>query len=273
MIEYRDLPSDIVDLLAEQLLQIGSAEDVSDADSQSAKALLQTLVERHPTSVETARLARSTAGQSTADNLIQQDSSAMAFVNAYSADSEARIRSIVPLLSAMGVKVAGGNEDVGMEVLDPTDKASAIEKIQLLLADSEDAVVAALYEAVKQDASTYINTLTSARYLETVQPAFIADKPNPTLRLHHLQFIAKHLPAGDAEASQQVFDKLLFPNLLVTKSKASLSDAELKVVLGKGFFAEHELLRSNAMISALKDAQGGTAIARNSVMVDAITRT
>lgn len=272
MIEYRDLPTDIVGLLAEELLRIGSEEDISDTDSQSAKSLLQALVERHPTHVEAARLARTTAGHSTAENLIQQDNSAMAFVNAYSADSEARIQSIVPLLSAMGVNVAGSEGDVAMEAVESTDKEAAIEKIQLLLADTEDAVVSALYQAVDNDATTFVETLTSARYINTVQSAFVADKPNSAIRLHHLQFIAKHLPAGNPVVSQQVFDKLLFPNLLSTKTKASLSEAELKVILGKGSFREHELLASDAMVSALKDAQAGTATAKNLVMADAIAR-
>jgi hypothetical protein len=273
LIEYRDLPTGIIDLLSGRLLRIGSAKKVSDDDAQSAKSLLQALVERHPTRVEAARLARTTAGHKTSEDLLQQDSSAMAFVNAYSADSEARIRSIVPLLSAMGVNATSNDGDVEMEVVETTDKVSAIEKIQLLLADSEQAVVAALYKAVEKDASTFINILTSARYIETVQPAFIADKPDSDLRLNHLQFIAKHLPTGNSEASQLVFDKLIFPNLLVTKSKASLSDAELKVILGKGFFREHELLCNDAMVAALKDAQAGNATARNAVMVKAISGT
>lgn len=273
MIEYRDLPTEIVDILAEQLLRVGSAEDISDTDAQSAKSLLQALVERHPTHVEAARLARVTAGHSTAENLLQKDSSAMAFVNAYSADSEARIQSIAPLLSAMGVKVAGSDEDVTMETADSTDKESAIEKIQLLLVDSEDAVISAVYRAVDNDATTFIDTLTSARYIDTIKSAFVADKPNSAVRLHHLQFIAKHLPAGDAGVSQQVFDKLLFPNLLSTKTKPSLSEAELKVILGKGSFREHELLASEAMVSALKDTQAGASAAKNLVMADAISRT
>ena len=272
MIEYRGLSIDIVDLLSEQLLSIGSADESTDADIQSAKSLLQALVERHPTHVEAARLARSSAGHLTADNLLQQDGSAMAFVNAYSADSDARIKSIVPLLRTMGVNMISTDGDSDMENTETGDKESAMEKIQLLLADSEEAVVAALYEAIMKDASTFIDILTPDRYIQTVQSTFIADKPNGAVRLLHLHFIAKHLPAGDAVVSQQVFDKLLFPNLLSTKSKPSFSQAELKVILGKGFFARHQLLCSDAVVSALKDAQAGTPSAGNLDLAEAISR-
>lgn len=269
LIEYRDLPNEIVDLLSEKLLDIGSDSASSESIAHSTKALLQQLVERHPTHVEAARLVRSAAGKAIPETLLDQDSSAVAFVNAYSADSAARIRSIAPILSAMGVKRASSDADSVMEAVETADKESAIEKVQLLLSDTEETVIAALYEASEADASTFIEVLTPNRYITAVEPAFVADKPNPAVRLQHLRFLAKHLSTTDAKISREVYNKLIFPNLLTTKTRPSFSQAEVEVIAGTGSFLQPDLVGSEPMVATLKDTT--TGVARNLAIVDAIS--
>lgn len=268
---------ELIDLIASTLLDIGSRPSSSEATLEATKTLLASLVERHPTHIERARLARASAGQQTVDTLIEEDSSAMAFVNAYSADSAARIRSISPLLDVIGVKSRSADGDLEMEDEVASDKQSAIEKLQLLLADSEQAVVEALYSEIDHDASTFIDAISTKTYVESIAVSFQPAKVASPTRIHHLRFIAKHLSLESPELQQQVFGTLIGPNLLVAAKQASLSSAEWDVLIGKGHFRQHELLSHKAVLAASRKAKSSTVqskdegVALNTITVDALS--
>lgn len=200
----------------------------------------------------------------------------MAFVNAFSADSAARIRSIAPLLNAMGVATTSAGGDVSMQDGELSDKLSAIEKIQLLLTDTEVEVIKALYTEIGSDATTFFGVLSVEKYLDSVQPVFISRQSPSPVRIAHLGFIADHLPAGTAGTEADIFGKLVFPNLLVTASRSSFTNEEFDILSSKGFFKYHDLLQDETISKAFHQAKSSVVktkeegVAFNHMMVQAI---
>lgn len=276
LIGYKALPNDIVDLLAERLLELGSDSSSPATTLTTSAALLQTLAERHPANVEIARLSRVSAGKPISQEILGQADSAMAFVNAYSADSASRIRSIAPLLSAMGVRSSTANGDDSMQGADHGDLESATEKIELLLADSEAEVIESLYVELKSDVSSFLDVFTSARYLEAVKPTFTGNQSASLARSLHLRFMAEHLPIKSRTTDVAVFDQIILPNLLVTVSKSSFTTQELGILLSEGFFLQHQLLRDNDVARLLKQAESSppetkeNAVSFNQTLMEAV---
>jgi hypothetical protein len=274
LVTYRSIQPELVATIAARLLEIGSEPSSSEETIEASKALLTTLVERHPVQVDQARLARVTAGKETADTLVDQDTSSMAFVNAYSADAAARIRSIPPLLRAMGLN-AGDDDDIEMEE-SVEDRQSAVEKILILLGDDDKTVIEALYSHVEQSSAKFLETLDPATYIATITPHFDTVKPVPAIRSQHLAFISRlDLSSWSEDDSVNMFMSLIFPSLLATANRPCLSRDEWSI-LEKGFFAKHELTSSSEFKKAISQAKSantsdkveGTAL--NPVLMNAV---
>jgi U3 small nucleolar RNA-associated protein 10 len=255
LVTYRGIQPELITTVASRLLEIGSDSTSSETTVAASKELLTTLVERHPAQVDQARSARVAAGKETMENLVDEDKSSMAFVNAYSADAAARIRSIAPLLRAMGVHAG---EDIDVE-MDETveDRQSAIEKIVLLLGDDDKAVIEALYTNLEQNASTFLDILQPARYLDAVASQFDTAKPVPAIRSQHLRFVAKHIDHSSLSETDSVavFMQVVFPSLLSTANRASFSQIEWSIVAEKGFFQKHELTGTKDFRKAVEQAK------------------
>jgi hypothetical protein len=274
LVTYRSIQPELVATIAARLLEIGSEPSSSEETIEASKALLTTLVERHPVQVDQARLARVTAGKETADTLVDQDTSSMAFVNAYSADAAARIRSIPPLLRAMGLN-AGDDDDIEMEE-SVEDRQSAVEKILILLGDDDKTVIEALYSHVEQSSAKFLEVLEPATYIATITPHFDTVKPVPAIRSQHLAFISRlDHSSWSEDDSVNMFMSLIFPSLLATANRPCLSRDEWSI-LEKGFFAKHELTSSSEFKKAISQAKSantsdkveGTAL--NPVLMNAV---
>jgi hypothetical protein len=242
--------------MASRLLEIGSDADSSEPIVAAAQQLLKVLVERHPSHVDQARQARIASGKDTSSNLVNEDTSSMAFVNAYSADAGARIRSIAPLLETIGVQVQGQDGDLSM-VENGEDKEAAIEKIQLLLGDTNETVLQALYTNVARDAATFVAEVTAFKYIAAIVPQFDAIKPIFAVRQLHLRFIADHLDAKSLETADSVaiFSQIIFPSLLSTVSRPAFRKDECNIVGKKGFFKDHEITGSSEFAKAVEQAK------------------
>lgn len=256
LITYRGVQASLVDLMASQLLEIGSATDSSEPMVASAQQLLTVLVERHPSQVDKARLARVAGGKDIASGLVNEDTSSMAFVNAYSADAAARIRSIPPLLKSLGLNIQSEDGDLTMGE-SGQEKESAIEKIQLLLSDTDESVLQALYSNVAQDASTFIDELTTAKYLAAVTPQFDTVKPVTAIRQLHLRFMADHLDAKVMQTADSVavFSQIIFPSLLSTANRPAFLKNEWTIIGKKGFFKDHGITGSSEFTRAVEQAK------------------
>jgi len=274
LVTYRSIQPELVATIAARLLDIGSDSSSSEETIEASKALLTTLVERHPAQVDQARLARVSAGKETADSLVNQDTSSMAFVNAYSADAAARIRSIPPLLRAMGMS-AGDDEDIEMEE-NVEDRQSAVEKILILLGDDDKTVVEALYKHVEQSSAKFLEVLQPATYIATIAPVFDTVKPVPAIRSQHLAFISRldHFTLSEDD-SVNTFMSLVFPSLLATANRPCFSQNEWSI-LEQGVFAKHELTSSSELKKAIGQAKSantsdkveGTAL--NPILMNAV---
>jgi len=253
LVTYRSIQPELVATIAARLLDIGSDSSSSEETIEASKALLTTLVERHPVQVDQARLARVSAGKETADTLVNQDTSSMAFVNAYSADAAARIRSIPPLLRAMGMS-AGDDEDIEMEE-SVEDRQSAVEKILILLGDDDKTVIEALYNHVGQSSAEFVELLQPATYIATIAAQSDTAKPVAAIRSQHLAFISRldHSSLSE-EDSVNMFMSLIFPSLIATANRPCFSQNEWSI-LEKGFFAKHELTSSNEFKKAITQAK------------------
>jgi hypothetical protein len=180
----------------------------------------------------------------------------MAFVNAYSADATARIRSIPPLLQAMGVQGQGNDNDIYM-VEHGEEKESANEKIQLLLADQDESVLEALYAGIAKDAPTFITEITPAKYISAIAPQFETVKPIVAVRLHHLRFLADHLDHKSFKTADSValFSHIILPSLLATAARPAFLKNEWTVIAKKGFFKDHEITGSAEFHKAISQAK------------------
>ena len=274
LVTYRSIQPELAATIAARLLDIGSDSSSSEETIEASKALLTTLVERHPAQVDQARLARVSAGKETADSLVDQDTSSMAFVNAYSADAAARIRSIPPLLRAMGMS-AGDDEDIEMEE-NSEDRQSAVEKILILLGDDDKTVIEALYSQVEQSSAKFLEVLQPATYISTIAPLFDTVKPLSAIRSQHLAFISRlDHSSFSKDDSVNMFMSLVFPSLLATANRPCFSQNEWST-LEKGFFAKHELTSSNEFKKAISQAKSantsdkveGTAL--NPILMNAV---
>jgi len=255
LVTYRGIQPELIAIVASRLLEIGSHSTSSEGTVAASKELLTTLVERYPAQVDQARSARVAAGKETMENLVDEDKSSMAFVNAYSADAAARIRSIVPLLRAMGVNTG---EDGDVEMDDHIeDRQSAIEKIVLLLGDDDKTVVEALYTNLEQGASTFLETLTLSRYLDALSSQFDIAKPVAAIRSQHLRFVTENIEHSTLsdEDSVAVYMNMVFPSLLATANRACFSQSEWNIMAGKGFFQDHELTGSKEFKKAVEQAK------------------
>jgi len=273
LVTYRSIQPELIATIAARLLDNGSDSSSSEETIEASKALLTTLVERHPAQVDQARLARISAGKETADSLVDQDTSSMAFVNAYSADAAARIRSIPPLLRAMGMS-AGDDEDI--EIEENEDRQSAVEKILILLGDDDKTVTEALYKHVEQTSAKFLEVLQPATYIATIAPVFDTVKPVPAIRSQHLAFISSlDQSSFSKDDSVNMFMTLVFPSLLATANRPCFSQTEWSI-LEKGLFANHDLTSSNEFKKAISQAKSantsdkveGTAL--NPILMNAV---
>jgi hypothetical protein len=239
LVTYRGIQPALIDLMASRLLEIGSDADSSEPIVAAAQQLLKVLVERHPSHVDQARQARIASGKDTSSNLVNEDTSSMA-----------------PLLETIGVQVQGQDGDLSM-VENGEDKEAAIEKIQLLLGDTNETVLQALYTNVARDAATFVAEVTAFKYIAAIVPQFDAIKPIFAVRQLHLRFIADHLDAKSLETADSVaiFSQIIFPSLLSTVSRPAFRKDECNIVGKKGFFKDHEITGSSEFAKAVEQAK------------------
>jgi len=205
--------------------------------------------------MDQARSARIAAGHETSDSLVDQDKSSMAFVNAYSADATARIRSIAPLLRTIGVVSSVDDEDISMDG-NVEDKESAKEKITILLGDDNETVIKALYSHLEQSASQFLEAIGSAEYIQSIVSQFDTSKPVPAVRSQHLRFISTLDPVAlnDAE-SVNIFTSLILPSLLASANRPCLSQVEWTILEKGDFFKTHDLTSSAEFRKAVGQAK------------------
>lgn len=198
----------------------------------------------------------------------------MAFVNAYSADAAARIRSIPPLLRAMGINT-GDDSDIEMEE-NVEDRQSAIEKIQILLGDDDKDVIEALYTQLEQSSAQFLEVIQPATYIATIAQSFDTIKPVPAVRSQHLRFISTFDHATlDEDDPVSIFISLILPSLLATANRPCFSQNEW-TMLEQGYFKKHELTSSNEFKKAISQAKSantsdkvqGTAL--NPILANAV---
>jgi hypothetical protein len=275
LVTYRSIQPEIIANIASRLLDIGSDSSSSEATIEASKGLLTTLVERHPAQVDQARLDRVAAGKETTETLVNDDTSSMAFINAYSADAAARIRSIPPLLRAMGIE-ASEDDDIAMEE-SVEDRQSAIEKIQVLLGDDDKAVIEALYSHLEQSASTFLEVMQPAEYIKAIIPQFDTVKPIASVRSQHLRFVSNlDISTLSEDDSVDIFMSLVSPSLLATANRPCFSQAEWGMLEQGKLLKKHNLTSSGEFKKAIAQAkstdtskkQEGTAL--NPVLMGAV---
>jgi U3 small nucleolar RNA-associated protein 10 len=191
-----NLPPSIVTLLADKLLSTPAEGHAT------ARALLSTLRQRHPSLVDSAVVA------SEADPaLVQWTSEESAFVDVHSADVSSRVSGVKEMYAV--AEAAGLTAENAKELLEDDKVRSAQLAVLSRLRDTEEPVLAALYAKPALLAAL----LTGTDYVEAVTAAFTAAKPNPTILSLHLGFIAKHI------ADATVGPRLILPNLLATEER------------------------------------------------------
>lgn len=258
--------------MTSRLLQAGTSG--SETTKDACKVLLALLMERHPTVVDKARIAHSAVGKELDDSLIDETSKPMAFLNAYSADSAARIQSISTLMQTFANQRTALDEVRALSPIHGTDHVAmlaqhrrhkavrdavfaqladadaALERLRTLLCDSDPAVVSALYHRPSEEEQAGLGLLcTFANYVAAVKPAFTSSQPDRKLRKLHLEFLSTTML--DPQLSPEVFQELLFPHLLSSPGGSTFSGSEVDALLSGGF-KQFGLLAARNVRTALK---------------------
>ena len=229
IIESTDLPSRLVQVVAMQVLTVGSTSEASDDVKLSCQTLLSALRERHPSIVDSAALAVPNLDSS----LVARPDGETAMLNALSADVTARVSGIQALMSPhLGQKPSGESVD-GL-------KSTLLAR----LGDTEVPVLEALYrtEAHRQ---LILQVCSTEEIVNAVRPAFIASKLEDDVIKQHLSFVC------DADLDN-VLEQLLLPIALPTSHRA-LSEEAWNIVRSSA------LSRSNPIVQAVTSGDVSSA--------------
>jgi len=206
IIESAALPSRLVQVIAAQILTVGSSPNASPESKTACRSLLDALRERHPSIVDVAALAVSDLDST----LVARPDGETAILNALSADVTARVSGIEAIMSAhLGKEVVAENADS----LRPTLLAR--------LGDMDPPVLEALYKT-PQHCQLILQVCTAAEVVKAIRPAFAATLLND-------QVVQQHLAAWIDAELPDVFEQLLFTVVMPTQHRA-LSDKAWAIV-------------------------------------------
>lgn len=216
IVDYAELPSSVVQLAAAKLLTTPSEGHTT------ARALLSTLRQRHPSVIDSAVLDAS----ATLDPaLVQWSSAETAFVDVHSADVASRtsgVKEMYAVAEEAGLTAA----NAAARIAEDDKLRSAQTAILARLRDTDEPVLKAIYAKPE----LLLALLTGADYVDAVTAAFVATKPERTALGLHLGFIANSYLPAHVEAKRQVFEKLLVPNLLATEERRAFGPEQWPLV-------------------------------------------
>lgn len=213
LIDCQTLQPSAVRIMAEKLLVPGQATDVTPKRRDLCNLLLSNLRERHPTIVDSAQVDAS--GQAIDDGMSPQDPSTSRFVDVYSADVTARVAGVQAMFAI--------SNDPGVR---EEDRKAAIDAILARLSDEAEPVIAAIHSrpdkllsVIKHQRSITAGPSSSDVYVDGIRPHFAKSQSDPSIIQHTLRFITEVYLPEQPDVAPEIFEKLLFPALLITRKR------------------------------------------------------
>lgn len=201
--ESPSLTKPLVVAMTNHLLSVGSSSGTSEDARESCKSLLASLRERHPATVDATFLAASSSTPNAASLLAYRSTKNGSLTDVYSADVSARIQGVKEVLRTLADAEASDG-----------DRQAASSAILSRLGDEEIQVIEAVYSNPESLAALPVE-----EYINAVEPSFVKDHFRTKVVAAHVAFLRDHLLPRHPEIATAVFQRLVFPVGLMTKTR------------------------------------------------------